>query len=312
MELLKDILGIQIKYEKWAGQLFLPMYMAEQYDIQGALLNGCKCIILSPTGELPTLPALKKQIKKIQEIEPVPVVLKLSAVSFYRRKNLIENRIPFFTNRQAYFPFMGTYLEKENTEPVETKKLMFSTQQLVLLYLYSGKKKFYASDALQVLPFTAMTLSRAVRQIEMLDFFTVTKDGVHKVIEAKESRKALFEKMKMYLSTPVRREGYIEKAKWTENMVLAGETALAEQTMLNPEKVRTYAVFAKNIDKKLLTRELIDPEKQIRVELWEYDPRQFSKDGMADTLSLALSLKDHKDERIEEAVESLLEKVWEE
>jgi len=34
-------------------------------------------------------------IKKIQEVENVPVVLKLSGISYYRRKNMIENRIPF-------------------------------------------------------------------------------------------------------------------------------------------------------------------------------------------------------------------------
>ena len=58
--------------------------------------------------------------------------------------------------------------------------------------------------------------------------------------------------------------------------------------------------------------ELIDPDQQIRVELWEYAPRQFANDGVVGDLSLALSFNDNADERIEEAIEELLERLWEE
>lgn len=136
----------------------------------------------------------------------------------------------------------------------------------------------------------------------------VRKDGVNKVIESKYSRIELFEKAKEYLSTPVRKVGYIEKAQVTENMVLAGETVLAEKTMLNPSRVVTYAINEKDYDKTLLNRELIDPDKQVRLELWAYDPKQFSEDSNADDLSVALSFVDTTDERIEEAVEELQER----
>ena len=77
--------------------------------------------------------------------------------------------------------------------------------------------------------------------------------------------------------------------------------------MLNPGKIANYAVYERLFDKTLLMDELIDPNEQIYLELWTYDPRQFSMDGMADTISVALSFADHKDERIEEAVEELLQ-----
>ena len=38
--------------------------------------------------------------------------------------------------------------------------------------------------------------------------------------------------LKVYLTTPVRKTGYIGKTQVTENMVFAGETALSEKTML--------------------------------------------------------------------------------
>ena len=133
-----------------------------------------------------------------------------------------------------------------------------------------------------MLPFTAMTLTRAVKQLETTDLFLVAKDGVNKFIESKYKRDELFEKAKVYLTTPVRKAGYIDKTQVTENMVFAGETALSD--------------------------ELIDPDKQVRLELWVYNPKQFSEDNSADDISLVLSFTDTNDERIEEAVDELQER----
>lgn len=310
MDILTDIFGVQVKYESWNKQGALPMYIAGSYNFVVAILNGCKCIVLSPTEELVTIPALKKQIKRIQEIENIPVVIKLPATSLYKRKKMIENGIPFITGKQAFLPFMGTFLTPENEETVKVKKLMFSAQQLALMYLYNNNKKLYVSDAVKKLPFTAMTMSRAVKQLEATGLFYTTKDGVNKVVESDYSGWKLYEKIKGYMTSPVRKIGYLNKAEFTAEMVLAGDSVLAEETMLNPNKVMTYAVYIKSFAKEKLADELIDPEEQIRVELWEYDPKQFSEDNMADRLSVALSFVGNEDERVEEAIEELLEGVW--
>lgn len=95
--------------------------------------------MLAPTEELATLPALKKQIVKIQQIDNVPVVFELTTVSNYRRKSLIENNIPFITNKQVFLPFIGTMLSDEKEPQKLTGKFVYSTQQLFLFYLYSKK-----------------------------------------------------------------------------------------------------------------------------------------------------------------------------
>lgn len=81
--------------------------------------------------------------------------------------------------------------------------------------------------------------------------------------------------------------------------------------MLNPGRVFTYAVNEKSFDKKLLSEELVDPDKQVRLELWAYDPIHFSSDSVADSFSVALSFSGNEDERIEEAVEELIERELE-
>lgn len=308
--MLENIFGFPIKYEAWNKQNSLPLYIANAYDFCGIVIGKKHCITIKPRGELTTLSALKKQIAKIQVLDNVPVILNLDSISFYRRKSFIENNIPFITPKQVFLPFAGTMLTNENENKAETDKFVFSTQQLFLMYLYSNRKRFYVSDAAKALPFTPMTLTRAVRQLEATDLFIVTKDGVNKVIEAKYNRAELFKKAKKFLLNPVHKWGYIDKKDVTSDMIFSGETVLSERTMLNPPRLLTYAIWNKRFDKTKLTNELIDSEKQVRLELWAYDPKLFSNERTADSLSVALSFKDNCDERLEEAVEKLIEREF--
>lgn len=75
-----SVFGISIKYEAWNHQDSLPVYIAGSYDFHTAYIGNRRCIMLAPTEELATLPALKKQIVKIQQIDNVPVVFELTTV----------------------------------------------------------------------------------------------------------------------------------------------------------------------------------------------------------------------------------------
>ena len=111
--MITSVFGISIKYEAWNQQDSLPVYIAGSYNFRTAYIGNKRCIILIPTEELVTLPALKKQITKIQQVDNVPVVFELAAISNYRRKSFIENNIPFITDKQVFLPFIGTMLSDE-------------------------------------------------------------------------------------------------------------------------------------------------------------------------------------------------------
>lgn len=306
--MIDHIFGLSIKYEPWDNKSILPLYIVSNYQFYTAYIENMRCIVIQPIEELPTLPSLKKQIQKIRVIDDVPIVLYSKTISFYRRKSLLENHIPFMTDKQVFLPFIGTLLVDEKGIEKTKDKFVYSTQLLFLAYMYNHEKKVYVSDLSKNLPFSAMTLSRAVKQLEMTDLFLVYKNGVNKVIESKYSYKELFECIQHHLLTPVRQVGYMDQSLITNHMVLAGETALSEMSMLNPSRLRTYAVYEKDFDKTQLIDELIDPDVQVKVEIWAYDPHLFTHTNIADTLSIVLSLKENKDERIEEVLEDILEK----
>ena len=301
-----DVFGLTINYKSWDKKQALPLYVAGNYEIDEAIVSNNRFIVMSPIGDLPTLPAMKKHIEKIQKIDDVPVAFYLKNLSDFRRKGMLESNIPFMTEKQVFLPFIGTLLMEEKNNALYKEKFMFSTQQLFLMYLYNRQNKLYVANVGKKLPYSAMTLSRAVKQLEASDLFLVYKDGVNKVIESKYDRRELFERAKPFLLDPVRKYGYIEKSRIDENMVLASESALAKNSMLNPSKLITYAIDEQKMDINQMENELVDPNKQIRLELWGYDPKLFSDDNVADGLSVALSLREIVDERIEEAIDELV------
>lgn len=303
-----DVFGLTINYKSWDKKQALPLYVAGNYEIDEAIVSNNRFIVMSPIGDLPTLPAMKKHIEKIQKIDDVPVAFYLKNLSDFRRKGMLESNIPFMTEKQVFLPFIGTLLMEENNNALYKEKFMFSTQQLFLMYLYNRQNKLYVANVGKKLPYSAMTLSRAVKQLEASDLFLVYKDGVNKVIESKYDRRELFERAKPFLLDPVRKYGYIEKSRIDENMVLASESALAKNSMLNPSKLITYAIDEQKMDINQMENELVDPNKQIRLELWGYDPKLFSDDNVADGLSVALSLREIVDERIEEAIDECIER----
>ena len=58
------------------------------------------------------------------------------------------------------------------------------------------------------------------------------------------------------------------------------------------------------------TKKLQNEETQAAVELWRYDPKKLSVTDTVDPISLALALENDADERVEEAVEEMLDQVW--
>ena len=96
-----------------------------------------------------------------------------------------------------------------------------------------------------------------------------------------------------------------------KEMVLAGEDALAEKSMLANTLPTKYATYRKNVDLSVLHSELLDNKKQSELQLWSYNPLLFSQLDIPEPISLVLSLMDIHDERVEQALDGIMEEVWE-
>lgn len=166
------------------------------------------------------------------------------------------------------------------------------------------------NDAVKALGFSAMTITRAARQLEMTGIFRMEKEGVQKVLLADLRGQALFERAKLFLASPVRKIIYIGSDEVIPKMFLSGDSALAKKSMLNPAATRCYSIDGK-IGKELKgTEQLLDANRQSRLELWKYAPQLLAEDDAVDTLSLTLSMMESKDERVEGALDEMLDTLW--
>lgn len=225
---------------------------------------------------------------------------------------MISAHVPFIVpDKQIYLPFMGIALQNRfDAGNVNAAKLQPSAQVLFFYYLYQKKQRIYAGDACKKLGLSGMTVTRAVRQLEQTTFFTTEKDGVQKILIGKYAAQELYDKMQPYLISPVRKAIYVDKREPLPPMRTAGMSALSQMSMINPPDIPCYAVNGKK-GAPAGTDILMDASAQVRVELWKYDPNILAGEGMVDPLSLGMSLKEDSDERIEEAVDMMLNKIWE-
>ena len=312
MDYIEQVLGLRVSRQSWEHIQKMPYFIQDRFDVEKVALERVEALFLYPKTELDHIAALQKHIARIRKVENLPVVIVLPSISRYRRDALVESRISFVVpGKQLYLPFMGAYMqERFERDNMKVEKFLPATQVLFFYYLYQGKKDMYISKAVKDLGYSAMTISRAAKQLVQTGYFTESKDGVQKLLTGTLERRELFEKVRPALINPVRRRTSIKKANLTKEYLLAGDTAIAKQTMVNDSMFRCYAVTGK--EKLTELPYALSAETDIVVELWKYEPQLLSKNGMVDPLSLVMSFEDEKDERIQEAIEELLDNLWEE
>lgn len=305
MEYIEKTLGLSVTHQPWAGADKLPYFISERYRIELAGIGQTPVLFLHPQMGLDSVGTIQKHIARIQKEGKLPVVLILPTINRYRRDTLIEAHIPFVVpEKQLYLPFIGAVLqERFGAETYATEQLQPSAQVLFFYYLYQKTKELYISNAVTDLGYSAMTISRAARQLIQTGLFTERKDGVQKILSSQLTRIELFQQMKPLLISPVHSKGYVAVDHISDEYCIAGISALAQATMLNAPNTACYAVHHKQ--HRIECTECIDDRKYAAVELWKYDPRLLSREGMVDPLSLILSL-DTADERMEMETEDLL------
>jgi hypothetical protein len=81
--------------------------------------------------------------------------------------------------------------------------------------------------------------------------------------------------------------------------------------MLSPPREAVYALWSRQWKELSATAKTIpiEDEGTCRLQLWRYDPALFADGKRVDPFSLYLSLRQHTDERIESALDEMMEKL---
>ena len=148
------------------------------------------------------------------------------------------------------------------------------------------------------------------RELEEMGMLHIKKVGVQRILCSEDSPKILFQKAGDILQNPVKRTIYIPKELVKTELLESGYSALAEYSMLNKPNIKCYATERISQWKDVMTNSLQDSQVQVAVEMWRYNPQKLSTRNTVDELSLALSLRKDVDERVEAAVEEMLNELW--
>ena len=312
MKYLENALNLKVTFRDWPEQTLLPYLLTDRYRFRLASLGGTGALFVYPKGEPEPISTIKKHFDLIAKSAVVPPVLILEKCTARQRKALIDNHIAFVVeDRQIYLPFMGILLQETfSAEGNEKASLLPSAQMLLFYYIYSRRRELPMNQLPEKLQLSAMSVSRAVTQLEEAGLLRTYKIGVNKIITSDLHGRDLYSQAEGFLRSPVKKQGYLERTANAE-AVKAGLTALSEYTMLNSPGVDTFAL-KKLPDKSMqMERSLADAAAQQCIQLWTYDPGILASGGCVDILSLHQSLKDETDERIQGELDELLEKFWE-
>lgn len=312
MKYLKHVLGIDVTYYEGAIA-HLPNFISFRYEVKKVSLDGISAVFVYPKSELEQVAALKKQLDKMHEIVDVPVVLILDKLTSRFKEYLLREKIAFVVDKkQIYLPFMAVYLQERGDAPkLKCEEILPSAQMLLLYFIYEGGRELTTIKAAKDLELTPTSISRASKQLEDLGLLKSKRVGVFKILYFEGAPNDLFYKAQNYLVNPVKRTVYIPKEKLETDLLKSGYSALSDLSDLNASKVECYATASISCYRDCMTYDLIDANHQVAVQMWRYDPKKLSKTNTVDELSLALSLKDDADERVEGSVDIMLNKVLE-
>ncbi len=324
LQALKDylakVLNFRLVIHPWKKEKKIPFFLRELYGFyQGSILEK-PCLFLVVRGEDEISPAtLNKHIKQLEMEWTGFCVYVRPRISSYNRKRLIEKHIPFIIpDNQMYLPEFCIDLRERFRKTPKIKKVLSSAAQTVCIYvlLHKDKEKFMPSELAKELNYSRMTMTRVFNELESMHIGKMIRKGKERLLYFENDRYPLWEQIKSVMSNPVNKTMLLKQHGKEEIKKLgsiSGLTALGMYSMLNQPKLPVYAISKenwKNFANFPSMEEVFSPdEADIELQIWEYNPKLFAKEGLIDPFSLFLNLRESKDERIEAALENLMEKM---
>jgi hypothetical protein len=315
---LDESLGVEISIFPWKEQKKLPLFLFDAYTFfETSLLNNPCLIMISKNETELAAHIIQNHLKQVTKKWNDPFIYISDTISSYNRKRLIQHHIPFIIpNNQIYIPDFGFDL-REHFKQQRICKEFFSpaTQTVIISTLFREKnERLIPSELASTLGYSPMTMTRVFNELETAGIGKLIKKGKERQWFFEDSKKDLWEQTNDKLRSPIRSRESMKLWPGSKKvqMPLAGISALAETTMINSPPLLIYAIGVEEYRQTNIPKGFqISPvdEADFELEIWNYNPILFAKGGKVDPFSLYLSLRETTDERIETALEELMEKI---
>jgi hypothetical protein len=312
-----DVTGISVHPSIGIDAASLPHFMLDEYDFYKTNIRHKQYVLLVPKTDKEISPAtIRKHIDMAKERLHEDVVFICPWISSYNRRRLIEYKVPFVVpGNQMYLPDLMIDLREHFLSERKTKNQFSpSTQAAVLYMLYHFRTQpFMPSKLAKQLGYSNMAMTRSFDELEAVELGQIDLEGRQRLLRIPIDRRQFWEKALAYLKTPVRQTVWLRVIPDPLRQVKAGQTALSYYSMLAQPKHGTFAVEKKDWDFYRSQHDIeelkFEEDADFQLQIWNYPPGLFAEEGIADKLSLYLSLNDNPDERIQGALEAMMETI---
>lgn len=314
---LLEALGVTVSPARWPVEGRLPLYLRSGYSFYEAEILDLPCLMMADQGEEnPAAATIRKHINHVRSKWPGEIIYVRAQIAAYQRKRLIEQKVPFIVpGNQMYLPMLGIDLREYFRRLRQPNSTLSPATQVVVLHalLCSDERVYTPAELAERLGYTKMTMTRAFNELDAEDLADISTQGRQRCLTFKSTRRDLWQKALPLLRSPVKKRQHVRLTTQKRIGPVAGLSALASYSMLAAPSISTVAT---SVDRwrafqqraEFAKTAADDPESQ-EVEVWSYDPKLFSHRQIVDRFSLFLSLRGNEDERVEAAMEEMMEAV---
>lgn len=287
------------------------------YKFYDGEFHGMPLLFAEPKGKVATPRCLSVTANNLTSLLQLPIVFLLPACPAYERQRLIDKDVYFVVSEKyVHLPML---LANERVRKTKQAKTLTPVAQYLLLYhLQIGSiEGMAARDIEDKIPYSYASITLGLTCLEDLGLCKKVAEGSkRKVIHFDMKGMNLWEQAQPFLVNPVEERIYCDGLLSDDSFPECGINALAHYTRLNPDPERTIMMSVKQLRNFKSSEALVRPNEfdgNIIIEAWKYPPVTAIgvKAEWVDKLSLAISLREDEDPRVEGEVERLInETEW--
>lgn len=287
------------------------------YKFYDGEFHGMPLLFAEPKGKVATPRCLSVTANNLTSLLQLPIVFLLPACPAYERQRLIDKDVYFVVSEKyVHLPML---LANERVRRTKQAKALTPVAQYLLLYhLQIGSiEGMAARDIEDKIPYSYASITLGLTCLEDLGLCKkVAEASKRKVIHFDMKGMNLWEQAQPFLVNPIEERIYCDGLLSDDSFPECGINALAHYTRLNPDPERTIMMSVKQLRNFKSSEALVRPNEfdgNIIIEAWKYPPVTATgvKAEWVDKLSLAISLREDEDPRVEGEVERLInETEW--
>jgi DNA-binding MarR family transcriptional regulator len=299
----------------------LPVYLAKSYALGRGEILGEQMTLALAMPEMEGRPSLKRLQADFKALrlacDASLLVLAFEHLPSHLRSHLVKARIPFVViGRQIFLPHYWVDLrEREEAPPESPPSFLTWSAQVVLLrhLLWHDVEERSLSELADKLHYSAMAMTHARRQLQAAELATTCREGRSKHLSFVQQGRSLWEQALPKLRRPWSRRVALNQAELPKPYQVwsSGISALSRRSLISSEGIPVRAIHGDFLRKAEESQGLSVAEHmefaQIKLEVWEYDPGLLAKGDSVDSLSLFLCLREDPNERVQGALEDLLD-----